>query len=60
MSRNAFPQIERDYAEDQGYRELMREERRQIQRERMLEAQIQDAYEQIEQTTCCDMNEVNK
>ena len=28
MSRNAFAQIEREYAEDQGYRELVREERK--------------------------------
>ena len=30
MSRNAFAQIEREYAEDQGYRELVREERKQM------------------------------
>lgn len=56
MSRNSFPQIERDYARDEDYREMVREERRKAQQERMIERGMTDAYEEVERTAnCCDM-----
>lgn len=57
MSRNAFPQIEREYAEDQGYREMMREERREIQRQKATGRGMELDYEQTDRTSgCCDLD----
>lgn len=54
---NAFDRIEREMNEREDLRDIARMERRAIQREKMLNAAIIDAYEQCDRTAdCCDLN----